>query len=347
MINSRFIIDGVAQELTPAQMLRSLGAQGVSEAPGGEDVLDESLDPNPETCALCESQIPEYREAVLGAFPGIFPVLYPASYAVGEVCSAIIGSLCSGAELPLEELRLVLSLSSPAPSNAPVGTMSAFYRALEAACAYMDGLDVRLACCSVEPSSGLGFSASCAGTVSGAEDAALGDDPVAGVVPGADACEEDWIVYVPFETAEYRLGGSLLCEALGISQGPAPVLEDTDYFMDCYEVVREMIQDGVALAACPVGRGGLVRALEAMCPSARISLADVLRANPRAGMVQVLFSEVPGILLRVRDSDFDYIDAEFLLQDVLFYPLGHPSASGGLRFESGSALSALLGGLVR
>ena len=30
----------------------------------------------------------------------------------------------------------------------------------------------------------------------------------------------------------------------------------------------------------------------------------------------------------VRDNDYDYLDSQLLLQDVAYYPLGSPSASG-------------------
>ena len=51
-------------------------------------------------------------------------------------------------------------------------------------------------------------------------------------------------------------------------------------------------------------------------------------------MVRLLFSEVPGAIIQVRDADFDYIDAEFILQDVAYFPLGHPSADGELHLAS-------------
>ena len=39
---------------------------------------------------------------------------------------------------------------------------------------------------------------------------------------------------------------------------------------------------------------------------------------------RLLFAEVPGAIIQIRDEDYDYLDAEFMLQDVVFYPLGHP-----------------------
>ena len=50
--------------------------------------------------------------------------------------------------------------------------------------------------------------------------------------------------------------------------------------------------------------------------------------------MRLLFAEVPGAVIQIRDIDFDYIDAELLLQDVAFYPLGHPVSGGGVRIRS-------------
>ena len=40
---------------------------------------------------------------------------------------------------------------------------------------------------------------------------------------------------------------------------------------------------------------------------------------------EILFGEVPGILLQISDENYDYVDSQLLLQDIAYYPLGHPS----------------------
>ena len=75
---------------------------------------------------------------------------------------------------------------------------------------------------------------------------------------------DSWLVYVPMESCEYRLGGSLLSELLQQGSDVAPAPSDPDYFIDCFEVVREMVEDGVIIAGASVGRGGLMTALKRM-----------------------------------------------------------------------------------
>ena len=61
-----------------------------------------------------------------------------------------------------------------------------------------------------------------------------------------------------------------------------------------------------------------------------INVSDIMRAYQESSSFAVVFSEIPGALIQIRDSDFDYVDAELLLQDVAYYPLGHPVEGAGL-----------------
>jgi hypothetical protein len=55
-----------------------------------------------------------------------------------------------------------------------------------------------------------------------------------------------------------------------------------------------------------------------------VDVSDVMRAYQEQDVLRILFGEVPGAVIQIQDADFDYLDAELLLQDVAFFPLGHP-----------------------
>jgi hypothetical protein len=64
----------------------------------------------------------------------------------------------------------------------------------------------------------------------------------------------------------------------------------------------------------------------------------------------VLFGEIPGVLIQVSDENYDYVDSQFLLQDVAYYPVGKISSEhNGIRVlnspKSGIAdiLASLMG----
>ena len=82
---------------------------------------------------------------------------------------------------------------------------------------------------------------------------------------------------------------------------------------------------------------------------AQIDLSDLKKSVGEDDIVRLLFSEIPGALIQVRDEDFDYIDAELLLQDVAFYPLGHPAPGGHIRVKSSAktGLQSILEALAR
>ena len=144
-----------------------------------------------------------------------------------------------------------------------------------------------------------------------------------GLVPDS----QSWLIYIPFENCEYRLGASLMAQMLGVSGAVAPQIVDADYFIDCYEVVRELVEDGIILSGVTVNEGGLMMALNAMTEAgtgASVDLSGLVQATHEPDIVRLLFSEVPGVVIQIADIDYDYVDAELLLQDVAFFPLGHP-----------------------
>ncbi len=139
-----------------------------------------------------------------------------------------------------------------------------------------------------------------------------------------------FLVYVPFDTCPPRLGGSLLARTLGKSGGVAPALNDPDYFIDCYEVVRDLVSDGVVMSARTVCDGGLAVAARKLAADsglgARLNLGGVSSAYGESDLWRLLFAETPGVLLQVSDDDGDYIDSQFLLQDVAYYRVGRVEA---------------------
>ena len=163
---------------------------------------------------------------------------------------------------------------------------------------------------------------------------------------------QSWVVYIPFDTAEFRLGGSLFAQVLDVGGGASPQITDADYFMDCHEVVRELVEDGILLSGATVGEGGLLRTVKQMteCAGLSLDLSDVMRAYQEQDVLRILFAEVPGAVIQIQDADFDYLDAELLLQDVAFFPLGHPvPGQPGIRVKASakSGIQTILESLMQ
>lgn len=321
-LDSKYIIDGVPRDLTPAEILA--GVSGKAPSPAQGTVVDETIDPGLGPLLLDPSKTDEYLEAVAAAPGRRLSVPFAGPCTRGRIAETLIDSMLRAGNFKLDDLSLTAKWSC---NPDKVGDMAAFYASVEAAADYIDTLGVSLRRYGCETG---GFDARFATPFSGAP----------AIVPGTfDPDPESWIVYVPFDTSDYRLGGSLLSQAVAPDWGIAPQIDDPDYFMDCFEVLREFAEDGILVSARAVGAGGLANAARLMSSAgvgAGIDISDVLRAKGETDPVRILFSEIPGALFQIRDSDFDYIDAEMLLQDIAFYPLGHPSGEG-LRLRSGAA----------
>ena len=125
---------------------------------------------------------------------------------------------------------------------------------------------------------------------------------------------------------------------------------DADYFIDGYEVIRELVEDGIVKAGVTVLEGGLMNALRSMAAThgAEVSVNDVCRSVGGEMQVRVLFAEVPGVLIQIADIDYDYVDAELLLQDIAYYPLGHPvpGRPGVSVLSGGNSITGILESLM-
>lgn len=325
-ISAEYIIDGVKMELTPEAMLNAAMGADAPRANGNatEPILDESIDPEHTSIRLGERNLGSLLEKVQ---PLVHKHKSVPAYCAGEfsrsaVAKALIDAIWRSGHFKLEDTAVSAEWNW---NFSKVGNCAAFYRSVEAACDYLDNLGVRLkgyditdnpdeclikfmACVDRNSRSQMGESRKCPKKVRGKA--------------------SNWLIYIPFDSSEFSLGGSLLANTLSASGGMPPQVEDADYFMDCYEVVREFVEDGVALSGVTVSRGGLIAGLSEMCDKGKgisANIHDLKQAYGETDSVKVLFSEIPGVILEISDEDYDYIDAEMLLQDIAYYPLGHPN----------------------
>ena len=322
------------------------------------------------------------KERLISAVPGGISPEYSEPLTRAKAANALIDAIWQKGHFKLDDLCL-----SAAWKWAPgqVGNMAAFYASVSALCDYLDCLGICLDSysfsgkediCTLKMKAGL-----CSGQNSETEeedsDAELDipkdftegyPAPPINDIPFKTAnphlgrkriCPStlqgdpsSWIIYIPFDTCPPRMGGSVLSEALGSNGGMAPDILDPDYLMDCFEVVRELVEDGIVLSGVSVCEGGLMTALDALCwdKGADIDISEVMKSYGESYMARVLFSEIPGVVIEVRDYDYEYVDAELLLQDVAYYFIGHPSKSAkGLRISSSgmSSISGILESLLR
>lgn len=357
-LHSNYIIDGVPQELTPARILADCGC-GVPFVRGPfAPVIDENCEPGLDAIRL-ETFNPEiYLEKIRHVVRKL-PIAFSGNYTRGRIAGALIDAVWHKGSFKFGDLALRFSWCL---DTSKVGNMAAFYHSVEAAGDYLSGLGLEMADfdfseggeCSLEVSA-------CLARKDAPENIFVDQpyrtkDPVMAperIPDRLDSDPQSWLVYIPFDTADYRLGGSLLAQATSQTGGVDPLIRDADYFIDCYEVVRELVEDGVAVSGATVLDGGLFTAADRMtCGETGVSvdISDMIQAFNEKNIIRLLFAEIPGALIQVRDSDFDYLDAELLLQDVAYFPLGHPLKNGGkirLKSSAKTGLQNILESLLR
>ncbi len=369
-LHSKYIIDGVSRRLTPAEMLddclASAEVKPNTESGEFEPVVDESTDPSPSMKKFQNQNVQGYLATVVSLLdePRPFPAAYADPYTRGRIAKALLDAVWLNGRFKLGDLTLAAKWKW---NGKPLGNMAAFYSSAEATADYINNLGICLSGYSFTESGRVCQTSFKVGACEKAEspdeddiflpeDAPFGSEhPVLGrrrAVPDKLAADPDsWIIYVPFDTCDFRLGGSLLCDALGQNGDNFPEIGDADYFIDCYEVIREFIEDRIAVSAATVCDGGLLTALKLMCSGdvgADIDISGIMSAYGEDKKLRILFSEVPGAIIQIKDSDYDYVDAEFLLQDIAYYPIGHPvTGTGEVNVKAGgSGIAGILQSLL-
>lgn len=372
---SQYIIDGVRCDATPADLLEEC-----MEFPDGidedisefNDIIDESTEPPLTAFAFDESKTDEYirqiSECACDERP--FSLLYPEHFTKLQIAKALLNRLWSEGHFRLYNLRLWAQWDW---NIRPIGNMSAFYKSIQASSEYIFGLGVKMSDylfiesddrCNAKffawlPEDDLDPEQEEIGKID--NEMALFKSPFESrhawignkrKCPATMLPEQNsWIIYIPFDTCPFRLGGSLLAQSNRQNGGKEPSISDPDYFIDCYEVVRELTEDGIIKAGCTVSDGGLAVAAEKMCGQAGLE-ADInglLSSYGEKDKMNILFGEIPGVLIQISDYDYDYLDSQLILQDIAYYPIGKPALNfNGLKLsdKTKSSVADILSSLL-
>ncbi len=352
---SHYIIDGIRCDMTPAELLDECMeyADGCLSTPEGagrySDIVDESTEPPLSSFEYRNDKVSEYisRTAAASLEEREFTMLYPEQFTRLQIAKALISRLWSEGHFRLGDLRIWAQWEW---NTRPVGNMAAFYASAAAASGYIYDLGVKMTDYIFIEGDG-NSSAKFFAWLPEAGNTGDEDEPDT----DAACCEmmfksspyesrhpwisehrrcsitllpdpESWVIYIPFDTCPYRLGGSLLEQTYGHNGGIGPHIQDPDYFIDCYEVVRELTEDGIVMAGISVGDGGLAAAASRMCASAglEMDIRGIMSSYGEDTPEKVLFGETPGVILQIRGTDYDYLDSQLILQDIAYYPLGRP-----------------------
>ncbi|MBQ4298952.1 MAG: hypothetical protein II763_01375, partial [Bacteroidales bacterium] len=227
ILHSIYIIDGKEQELTPAQILQECSLPGTvpgGNGPGGT-LADETSDFYPEGENLPDSDVDALSEQLttLGKRP--LPLHFAAQYTAGMIARALLDAIWMGGHFRLGDLNLKGEWKW---NDKAMGLAAAFYASVEKAGEYMDALGLKFS--QLQFASGTPSVHFKAYTTSEDEDPE--DEEVlfrelpfrtanpristrrkcsASILPETS----DWLIYIPFDSCDFRLGGSALAQISG------------------------------------------------------------------------------------------------------------------------------------
>ncbi len=113
--------------------------------------------------------------------------------------------------------------------------------------------------------------------------------------------------YLDFSGSGPELGGSSLAQILGQLGDAVPDIADAGLFRRSFEALQELLRENLILAGHDVSAGGLITTLlEMLFPTGdpeggmRIDLSEI---EHNKDIVQLLFSEKPGVVMEIRDRE--------------------------------------------
>lgn len=338
VLYAEYVIDGVRMESSPAEILADCMPRLLTaEMPEVSEIADESLDPAPGKVTFAMENISEYIDAIRAAEAPVrpFECAFAETFTKQRIALSLLDTIWKDGHFRLQDLCLDLSWDW---DSAPLGNMAAFYDCCESASEFIYGLGVGIGSLKYTPAEGKAeFRCACAIDNDAEDGRSVGSSRKC---PDKELSGAGFtLMFIPFDTCQYRLGGSLLSRISGSNGDIAPEFGDPDYFLDCYEVVRELVEDGIIVSGVTVGDGGLIAAADRFraVRSDKISLDGLAAAYSEKDRTRLLFGEIPGVLVQIKTSDIDYFDSQMLLQDIAYFKM-----DGGSKPAIGNILASLL-----
>ncbi len=107
------------------------------------------------------------------------------------------------------------------------------------------------------------------------------------------------LIHVDFSFCKASLGGSALYQTLGYVGADTPDVNDSEYFVDAFNAVSSLIENGEVLAVHDISAGGIVTTLLEMTFANTCGGLDVQIDTPEVGLDTLLFAENPGVVIQV------------------------------------------------
>ena len=146
------------------------------------------------------------------------------------------------------------------------------------------------------------------------------------VSPVLQPVQESRLYHIDFSFDQLQLGGSAFAQTLGKVGSDVPTVKNTEYFVDCFNAIQQLIHEGLVLAGHDISAGGLVTCLLEMCFDNTEGGLDIsLDKFQGTDLPRILFAENPGVVIQVSDANAPRVKEILDQAGVAYIKLGTPT----------------------
>ena len=161
------------------------------------------------------------------------------------------------------------------------------------------------------------------------------------VSPVLQPVAESRLYHIDFSFDQLQLGGSAFAQTLGKVGSDVPTVKNTEYFVDCFNAIQQLVHEGLLLAGHDISAGGLVTCLLEMCFSNVEGGLDInLDKFQQTDLVRILFAENPGVVIQVSDANAPRVKEILDQAGVAYIKLGVPSIPRRVAEDNSAETSA-------
>ena len=155
------------------------------------------------------------------------------------------------------------------------------------------------------------------------------------VTPDLKRPDRDVLLFVDLGRGRRRMGGSALAQVFGQLGEEPPDLDVASSLKDAFEVVQQLLAEGLILAGHDRSDGGMIAAILEMAFAGNCGLKVRLDDSSAADPIETLFNEELGLILEVRPSDGERVRAAFSARGITCFEVGRGVADGRIRVFHG------------
>lgn len=131
---------------------------------------------------------------------------------------------------------------------------------------------------------------------------------------------ESVILYIDFSKDIRVLGGSAFSQIINRVGMEAPDVQDSDYFVSCFNAIQELVKESQILAGHDISSGGLITTLLEMTFAEQGVGMEVDLSGLGSDVVEAMFAENVGVVIQVRPE----VRAVLRGKKIDFVELGRP-----------------------